>query len=170
MLRSIVLIAFIGVLAAACGPKDLTRQERAVEEQMLRDRMTGWSRAVNNRDVDSLAGYYYQGPELTVAWMEGNRTRGWEEQETALREFYQRVGMMNLVVQDPVHEVLTRNFALTTFRYSGDVVMRTTERDVFSGQGTLLWYKPGSERTWRIYVQHLSRTPVILSDFPAQRR
>lgn len=54
MLRTTLLVAVVCAAVAGCSPQ-LTRQERAVQERILSDRMTAWARVLNNRDRDSLA-------------------------------------------------------------------------------------------------------------------
>lgn len=157
MLRPTLLIGLSAVIVASCTQR-MTRQEQAVEEQLVRDRATAWVRAYNNRTLDSLAEFYLQGPELTVAWPDGRRTRGWEEESAAQREYLREVTTMNLVVQDLQIEVFSPVVALTTFRHSADAV-RGTERDLFTGLGTLVWTKSGTG-SWVIRALQLSRTPA----------
>lgn len=158
MLRTTLLVAAACAAVAGCA-QELTRQERAVQEQILRDRVSGWSRALNNRDADSLATYYHQDEALTVAWPDGRRTRGWEEEAEAIRGMFRTVARMNLVVQDLEIDVLAPNVALATFRHSADIILTTTDRDIFTGQGTLVWTKVGEEDVWRIRAEQISRDP-----------
>lgn len=158
MRRSVLLAGVTAVLLSGCT-QEMSRSERAVQEQVLRDRLTAWSRVLNNRDADSLAAFYHQVPELTVAWPDGQRTRGWEEEAAAQREFFRGVVTMNLVVQDAVVEVLGFDAALTTFRYSADLILTSTERDIFSGYGTLVWTRAEGSDTWVIHTEHMSRNP-----------
>jgi ketosteroid isomerase-like protein len=153
-----LLAGVAGVVLAACAPK-MTPQERAVEEQLVRDRTTGWVRALNNRAADSLATYYLQTADLTVVWPGGQRTYGWEEEATAQREFLRGLTGLNLGPQDVRVEVMGQTAALVTFRHSTDEI-RGTDRDIFSGDGTLVWVKPDSRSPWVIRAQHLSRSPA----------
>lgn len=158
MRRSVLLAGVTAAVLSGCA-QEMSRSERSVQEQILRDRLTAWSRVLNNRDADSLAAFYHQVPDLTVAWPDGRRTRGWEEESAAQREFFRGVATMNFVVQDAAVEVLGFNAALTTFRYSADLFLTSTEREIFSGLGTLVWTRPEGSNTWAIHLEHISRTP-----------
>ena len=158
MRRPVLLAAVAMIVASGCA-QEMSRSDRAVQEQILQDRVTAWSRVLNNRDTDSLAAFYHQVPELSVAWPDGRRTRGWEEEQAAQQEFFRGILTLNLVVQDAVTEVLGFDAALTTFRYSADVILSSTERDIFSGLGTLVWTKPDRSDTWVIHAEHVSRNP-----------
>lgn len=158
MLRLLLLAGAAGLALAGCA-QEMSRAERSVQEQILSDRLTAWSRTLNNRDADSLAAYYHQDPTLTVAWFDGRTTRGWEEEQAAQEEFFRGIATMNLVVQDRRIEVLGTDAAVTTFRYSADLILASTERDIFSGNGTIVWVKPADSDRWVIHTAHLSRSP-----------
>jgi len=157
MLRRTLLVLLAGAPLASCTPT-MTPQERSVEEQMVRDRTTAWVRALNNRQVDSLATYYLQAPELTVAWPGGQRTGGWEEESAAQREAFRGLSTLNLVAQDVRVEVLAPNVAVATFRHSTDEI-RGTDRDLFTGHGTMIWIKPDPRGRWVIRALQMSRSP-----------
>jgi hypothetical protein len=158
MLRRTLLMLLAGVPLASCTPK-MTPQERSVEEQMVRDRTTAWVRALNNRQLDSLPAFYLQTPELTAAWPDGQRTSGWEEESAAQREAFRGLSTLNLVAQDVRVEVLAPNVAVATFRHSTDAI-RGTDRDLFSGHGTMIWIKPDPRGLWVIRALQMSRTPA----------
>jgi hypothetical protein len=157
MLRRTLLVLVMGAPLAACTPR-MTPQERSVEEGMVRDRVTAWVRAFSNRAADSLATFYLQTPELVVAWPGGPTSNGWEEEAAAQREHFRGMSNLNVVAQDVHVEVLAPNVALVTFRHSTDQI-RGTDRDLFSGHGTMVWIKPESRGPWLIRAQQLSRTP-----------
>jgi hypothetical protein len=157
MLHRTLLVAAAGAALAACTPR-MTPQERAVEEQLIQDRTNAWVRALNNRARDSLATFYLQTPSLTVAWPAGQRTSGWDEETAAQQEYFRGVTALNLVTQDLRVDVLAPNTALATFRHSTDEI-RGTDRDLFSGNGTMVWVKPDPRGRWVIRALHLSRTP-----------
>lgn len=158
MRRSWLLIGLAAMLVGGCSQTTVTPQQRAVIGQVLQDRLTAWARVFNNKDRDSLAMFYDQSPQLTVAWPDGNRTRGWTDESQAEANFFTAAARVNLVVQDAAVDVLAPNVATTTFRLSMDIVYSTTARDIYSGQGTLVWIK-GKDGQWRIHDQHLSQTP-----------
>lgn len=159
MSRFSVLLAAV-VLVAACGSQQLTQRERAVESQALQGRLATWGRVLANRDRDSLATIYEHSPELSVAWADGVRTRGWDDESKALAQFLNDVNSFNFVIQDPTVDVLSRTVAVTTFRYSVDAIHANTSRDVYSGQGTLVWVKDPKSDTWLIHTAELSRVPA----------
>lgn len=162
-----LLIGLAGAAVVSCTAR-MTPQERAVEEQVVRDRTTAWVRALNNRAVDSLATFYLQTPALTAAWPGGQRTNGWEEEAGVQRDYLREIRTLNFVAQDVRVEVLGAGAALATFRTSADEI-RGTERDLFTGQGTLVWVRPEPRGPWVIRAQHLSRTPSAPPP-PAQGR
>ena len=158
MMRSLLLIGVVAAVLAGCA-RPITRQERSVQEQLVSERVADWARTFNNRGQNALAEFYYQGPELTVVWPSGNRTGGWEEQAQALAAFYRDVARLNIVVQDVSVELLTHDVALATFRHSADIILTTTDRDIFTGQGTMVWMKNPDDEIWRIRAEQVSRDP-----------
>lgn len=153
-----LLAGIAGVVLASCSPT-MTPQDRAVEAQLVRDRTTAWVRAYNNRAVDSLATYYLQTADLTVVWPGGQRASGWEEESGIQRDYFRELRTVNMVAQDVRVEVLGMAAALVTFRHSTDEI-RGSDRDLYAGQGTLVWVKPEPRAPWVIRAQHLSRAPV----------
>ncbi len=158
MLRSTMLLGLAGVLVAGCS-QQLSRQEISVEEQRVRERVTGWARAIGNRDTGELAAFYHQVPEVTVAWMSGTRTRGWDEERDTQRQFFRNIARANLVISDLSIEVLSTSAAVTTFRHSSDIIMTSTDRDIFSGNGTIVWTKDEADNVWKIHAAQISRNP-----------
>jgi hypothetical protein len=156
MVRRTLLIGLAGAGLASCTPR-MTPQERSVEEQVVRDRTNAWIRQFNNRNRDSLATYYLQSSDLTVAWP-GSRSSGWDDESATQQEYFRGVSTLNLVAQDLRVEVLAPNVALATFRHSTDEI-RGTDRDLYSGNGTLVWVRPEPRSAWVIRAAHLSRAP-----------
>ncbi|MDH3496798.1 MAG: nuclear transport factor 2 family protein [Gemmatimonadota bacterium] len=173
MLRHNLVIGLACVGLAACQPS-MTRQERAVEEQVIRDQLTAWTRAFSNRQQDSLAMFYHQSPDLTVAWPDGHRSSGWEEEEQAQRVFFSKVGQVNFVVQDVRVQVFSPTLAQATFRHASDVIMGdlNPERQYFTGSGTMIWMKPDPRGNWVIHTEQVSETPAAAPPpaAPARRR
>lgn len=158
------------VLGACAAPTDqLSLQDRAIEEQALQDRLRQWERAMNARSADSLAGLYYQGPEVTVARPSGRRTRGWAQERQAQEEFAARTKSINLAVQTVTADVITRRLGLTTFGYTADVTDTLDVRTIYAGQGTAVWTKEPGDNSWKIWALQLSQnTPEPAA--PARRR
>lgn len=157
MLRSSLPVAVICAAAIGCTSSDLPPQERAVQEQALGERVQSWSRIFNNRDRDSLATFYEDNMQVTMATAAGDRFQGWDEVSRALRDFYQSIARVNLVLQDVSVDVITRDVAITSFRHSTDIILASTDRDLFSGQGLFVWVRDGETDTWRIRAQIMSR-------------
>jgi hypothetical protein len=162
MVRHTLLIGLACVGLAACE-QHMTPQDRAVEEQLLRDRVTGWARAFSNRNRDSLATFYEQTPEFTFAWADGRQTNGWDEESKAQQDFFANVTQTNLVPQDVKVEVFTPAVALVTFRHTADFIVGGTGanpvRNYFSGLGTMIWTKPDAKGLWLLRAGQLSATP-----------
>ena len=79
MRRSILSTVIVSVALLGCGAPDLTRQQRAVQEQTVERRVSAWTKALNNKELEDLAGMYQNSPDLTVMWLEGAKTVGFEE-------------------------------------------------------------------------------------------
>ena len=141
----------------ACGARDLTTTERSVEQGRVQARFEQWTQQVNNRDLDSMATMYNPSPDLIVAWSDGFRTTGLEDHLTRTDDFYNAIQFMNMVPQNPVHQVLSASVATTSFRYSIDMVLNDTSRDPYSGQANLIWVKDPADQQWRIHNQMFSR-------------
>ncbi|HEX9581671.1 MAG TPA: DUF4440 domain-containing protein [Gemmatimonadales bacterium] len=167
-MRWSTLICTTSVVAlAACAQSDqLSMQQRAVEQQALQERLRTWERAMNSKSADTLAGLYYQGPEVTVARPSGRRTRGWQEEQQAQMEFVGRTESINLVIQGTTADAITATLGLTTFAYSADVTDTSGVRTVYAGQGTGVWTKEPGDNTWKIWALQLSQN----APEPAPRR
>ncbi len=152
--RMLVLLA--GVAALGCE-SDLTMRERAVEEQVVTERLNAWAKALNNARQDSVAAFYTQSPSLEVLWANGTHDDGWEAAQQSLRDFYNGIQFMNFGLQNLEVDVLTRNVAVSTFRHSTDIVERGgLRRPVTSGQGTVVWVKDPADDLWKIYLQQVA--------------
>ena len=160
MRRSILSTAIVSVALLGCESPDLTRQQRAVEEQSVRGRVNAWTQALNNRELENLAGMYEDFPDLTVMWLEGSKAVGFEEYEAMIEDFYGRARFMNFATQSPHVDVLSSTVAIVTFRHSVDVQWFDTRRDVWAGFGTLVLVKDSEDGVWRIHTQHVSVNPL----------
>ncbi len=159
MRRSILSTAIVSVALLGCESPDLTRQQRAVEEQSVRGRVNAWTQALNNRELENLAGMYENFPDLTVMWLEGSKAVGFEQYEAMIEDFYGRARFMNFAMQSPHVDVLSSTVAIVTFRHSVDVQWFDTRRDVWAGFGTLVFVKDSKDGLWRIHAQHISVNP-----------
>jgi ketosteroid isomerase-like protein len=156
----------------ACQSTTMTRQEMAVQEQNIQDRMQGWAKAFSNRERDSLATYYDQAAGLTVAWPDGDRRTGWEQEAAKHEEFFTMARQVNLVLQDPQVEILSRTTALVTFRHAMDIIIGevSPERRYFTGLGTLVWTRADDRSPWVIHAGQVSETPQQTAPAPARAR
>ncbi len=159
MRRSMLSTAIVSVALLGCEPPDLTRQQRAVEEQFVQGRVNAWRTALNNKEPENLAGMYENSPDLTVMWLEGAKTVGFDEYEDMIADFFRRSVFMNFAAQSPHVEVLSSTVAIVTFRHSVDVQWFDTRRDVWAGYGTLVFVKDSEDGLWKIYTQHISVNP-----------
>jgi hypothetical protein len=161
----------LAMMLVACAPRELTRQERAVEEQMLQGRVDLWEKSLNTLKPDSMALTYEQSADFSAAWPSGTRTRGWEQEAQAQKDFVARTSAFNFDLQEPVIEVLSPSIAVVTFRYAADVAdSLTKERALFSGQGTMVWRKDPADKTWKIHTVQTSRSPQPAQPTGARRR
>lgn len=124
---------------------------------------------MNAKSTDSLAGLYYQGPEVTVARPSGNRTRGWQQEGQAQADFVGRTANINLAVQSPTIDVITSRFGLTTFGYTADVTDTMGVRTLYAGQGTGVWTKEPGDDSWKLWALQLSQNAPEAAA-PARRR
>ncbi len=150
----------LAVALVACAPWELTRQERAVEEQLIQGRVQLWEQSLNTLKPDSMALAYEQTPDFSAAWPDGRRTRGWEQEAQAQKDFAARTKAFNFDVQETVIEVLSPAVAVVTFHHASDVADSLSGRAVYSGQGTMVWRKDPADKTWKIHTLQISRTPA----------
>ena len=156
MRRSMLSTAIVSVALLGCEPPDLTRHQRAVEEQFVHGRVNAWTTALNNKELGDLAGMYENSPDLTVMWLEGAKAVGFEEYEAMIADFFRRSVFMNFAAQSPYVDVLSSTVAVVTFRHSVDVQWVDTRRDVWAGYGTLVFVKDSEDNLWKIHTQHIS--------------
>ncbi len=157
---STLLSLALALTLVACAPQRLTQQERAVEEQLIQGRVQLWEQAMNTLKPDSMGMLYLHSPEFSEAWPDGKLTRGWDQQEQALKDFAGRTKSFNFDVQDPVIDVLTPAVAVVSFRHASDVADSVSARALYSGLGTIVWVKDPSDKAWKILNLQISRNPA----------
>jgi len=148
--------ASIGLVG--CSAPTLTRQQITVATEQVQQRVTDWTRYVNNRELDSLAAMYDHSPMLTVGWADGARTRGFDNFRQQLDAYYASLQFLNMGPQNPEISILAPGIAVVSFRYSVDVQLNDTRRDPYSGQALLVWMQQ-ENGDWVIGDQLLSRNP-----------
>ena len=172
MRRQMLVTALGGLALAACQPASLSRQETAVQEQRLTERVQAWATAFSNRQRDSLATFYDQTDNLSMTWPDGDRRNGWAEESAKHEEFFGMARQVNLVVQDRQVRILSPNTAVVTFRHAMDVIVGnvTPERRYFTGHGTFVWTRADDASPWVIEVGQVSETPQPAAPTPAPAR
>ena len=152
-------VAIASVFLLGCESPGLSRQQRAVDEETLQNRVTDWTNALNNRAVEDLTGLYLNSPDLSVLWIEGITARGFEEFDQMIKDFFEHASFMNFAVQSPQVDVLTATVAVVTFRHSVDIQWFDNQRDLWAGHGTLVFTKDPVDERWKIRRQHVSLNP-----------
>ena len=149
------------VLLAACQPSlELTTQRRNIETSIVQDRLDEWTQAINNRELETVTGMYEESDAVVVSWPDGTQRMGSDGAASALIDYYNTVQFLNFAPQNVTVDVVNAQIAITTFRYSMDLVYNDTSRDPFAGLATLVWVHEESEGDdWQIRVQHLARNP-----------
>ena len=149
-------VAIVSVFLLGCESPGLSRQQRAVEEQTVQNRVTDWTNALNNRAVEELTVLYVNSPDLSVLWIEGITARGFEEFDQMIKDFFEHSSFMNFSMQSPEVDVLTATVAVVTFRHSVDIQWLDNQRDLWGGHGTLVFIKDPVDEGWKIRRQHVS--------------
>jgi hypothetical protein len=157
-MRKLLALA-VSISLVGCSSAKLTPNEMRVEEQILGDRFQEWVTALNNQAYASLDSIYMHTDDVDVIWADGTRARGWDDQETAIRNFYQTVTYMNFGPQTPDIRVLNANYATITYRHSTTTDHRMTGRAVHAGFGMMLWQRDPVDGRWKILKSIMSRNP-----------
>jgi uncharacterized protein (TIGR02246 family) len=128
--------------------------DRAQIVQAVAGQMNIWVRSINNRSLDTLASVYLHSPDVAIVWLDGERTRGWNEASAKWTRYLASLSQLNYVAENVVIDVVDRNVAIVTFRTTVDAVSATRERH--PGRGTLIWVKDPADGRWKIRVEHQS--------------
>jgi len=154
-IKRTVLLPLMGVIALGCSNR-VTRQQRIVAEEAVRGRFQVWTRALNNRSLDTVAAMYLNDENIYVIDPGGQRFDGWEGVQQGIRDFYGSINYMNFVPQDPTIDVIAIDVTTTAFRHS-TTIDRPGGRLVTAGHGLLVWAKDPSDGLWRIRSQIISQ-------------
>ena len=159
MKRFVLAVAALTIGLSACGGgATLTRQQRVVEEQSLRDRFGEWASAYNNAERDALASMYADEPTTLVARPAG-RWLGWGQVNQGIRDFYTAIDYTNMAAQGVEYNVLGPTTAVVTFRHS-TTTDATSGRSVAAGDGLQIWTKD-AEGIWKIQYELVSERSVV---------
>ena len=151
MQRATFVLLLAATTTFGCAT-EMTTREKMVEQQAVEDRLNQWTQLQNNAKVDSLMTFYDHAPELLVVWPDGKRAEGPDQVQQMIQDFYNSIQYMNLVLAQPVTQVLDAHTAVTTFRHSTDVVQAGGNRlPLTAGNGVLVWVKDPQDRTWKIH-------------------
>ncbi len=153
-IKRTVLLPLTGVIALGCSNR-VTTQQRIVAEEAVRGRFQVWTRALNNRSLDTVDAMYLNDEDTYVIDPNGRRFDGWEGVQQGTREFYSSINYMNFVPQDPTIDVIARDVTTTAFRHS-TTTDRPGGRVVTAGHGLLVWARDPSDGVWRIRSQIIS--------------
>jgi hypothetical protein len=166
-MRRMVPGVILAVTLAACGGSDPATDPPVAAE--VQARFQAWVRAWNAARPEGLEPFYLHKGHLSVAWPNGERSRGWEEEAAMQRRILPTVTAMNLDARQPAVVLVRGNLALVTFPFTMDMLAGGT-RQIGPGQGMMLWQKEGG--TWVIYAAQLSLTRPVEARIagPATRR
>jgi ketosteroid isomerase-like protein len=151
-------LTLFSLLLACGGTGTVAITDRAQIVEAVTGRLTLWSRAVNNRSLDTLALVYAHSRDLAITWPEGDQTRGWNDISKRLKAWADSLTQLNFVMRDPQVDVIDHEVAVATFRTSTDVVIGG-ERIKHSGPITQVWVRDPADNKWRISVEHRSVVP-----------
>ena len=148
------------LLAAGCEPATVGVTNRAKIVQSVHAQLTVWTRAVNNRSLDTLALLYRREPNLIALWPDGERTRGWNEWTAKWKRGDAGLAQLNYVVEGAVVEAVTGDAGIATFRTSTDAVsagQRTTVR----GRVMQVWTRDPADGRWKIHAEYRGDLPPL---------
>src|SRR5262252_3836175 len=96
--RRYLSVAVAGGSLVACGPTDKVGiTDRAQIVQAVAGQLNLWVRAINNRSVDTLGALYLHSPDVAIVWLDGRRTRGWDEATAQWKKYLEGVSQLNFV-------------------------------------------------------------------------
>jgi ketosteroid isomerase-like protein len=145
-------------LAFACQPGSVAITDRALIVQAVQGRLAVWTRAVNNRSLDTLSMLYGHTREVTALWPDGAETRGWNETSARWKEWVESLTQLNFVTYNAQVDVIDRRVAVAIFRTSTDV-LTGRERLREAGRATQVWVLDASDGRWKIQLEHRSAVP-----------
>jgi hypothetical protein len=146
------------MLMGCGGTGTVAITDRAQIVEAVTGRLGVWARAVNNRSLDTLDLLYAHTPDLTIAWPEGDRTRGWKETSARWKKWADSLAQLNFVMQASQVDVIDQRVAVASFRASSDMVVGA-ERMKQSGPVTQVWVLDPVDNRWKIRAEHRSITP-----------
>ena len=146
-------------LLLGCAPGTVAITDRADYTQKVQGQLFLWTRAINNRSLDTLAMLYVHTRDLEAVWPDGERTKGWTDAAAKWKRWSEPLSQLNFVVPDPQVDIIDHQVAIATFRSSTDVVVRGERLQEFD-RVTQVWIKDPADDRWRIRAEHRSRIPA----------
>ena len=150
---------FLALLLVGCGPGTVAITDRADYTQKVQGQLGLWTRAINNRSLDTLAMLYVHTRDLETVWPDGEQTLGWTDAAAKWKRWTEPLSQLNFVAQDPQVDIIDQQVAIATFRSSTDVVQGGERRQEFH-RVTQVWVRDPADGTWRIRAEHRSRIPA----------
>jgi ketosteroid isomerase-like protein len=145
---------------AACGPPGTVAvTDRADISQRVHGQLGVWTRAVNNRSLDTLALLYRNSPDVSVVWPDGEKTRGAKDIAARWSRWAGSLSQLNFVSQNAVVDIVDREVAIATFFTVTDAVAGTA-RSREAGRATQVWALDRTDGRWRIVAEHRSAIPA----------
>lgn len=136
----------------SCGPRSVGTTSRAQIVQFVHAQLTAWTRAVNNRSLDTLELLYRREPDVTILWPDGRRTRGWNAAQAKWQSWAGQMSQLNFVIRDISVEAVTGNTGLATFRTLTDAVT-DGQRTVTPGWAMQVWTHDPADGRWKIHAE-----------------
>ena len=158
---STLCVVLLGAAVMGCEPATFTRQQRAVEEQFINNRLSVWTTALNNGAQDTLIALYDTSPRLNVVWPDGRWAVGFDELEQSIADTYDMWEMVNYGPINAQVDLINKQVAVVTYRHSLDIRFVDTRRQVSSGHTTLVFVKDEDDGMWRIRRQHISVNAIL---------
>lgn len=157
---STLCVVLLGAAVIGCEPATFSRQQRAVAEQFIGNRLSAWTTALNNGAQDTLIGLYDTSPQLNVVWPDGRWAVGFDELEQSIADTYNLWDMVNYGPINAQVDLIDEQVAVVTYRHSLDIRFVDTRRQVSSGHTTLVFVKDEEDGLWKIRRQHISVNAV----------
>lgn len=153
------LVLALVVVMAACST-EMSLRQLTEAEQAINNRLNTWVRALNNSELDTLLLMHHRVPEVTVILADGSEAVGWEAEENLWRDFFAGFERINVNMLGPEIEILSPEFAITTFRHTTDIMRDETTRDPpAAGHVTIVWVMDRMDNEWKIHLTHMSYKP-----------
>src|SRR5687767_10276499 len=96
----LILPLLLALGVSACESRGVAITDRAQITQAVQGQLNLWTRAFNNRSLDTLALLYVQSRDVIVVWPEGAPTHGWNDTARRLKEWADALTQFNFLIQN----------------------------------------------------------------------